>query len=137
MMVLAMEQLSAQAGPKTSSAPALLFTSGGGTISPLQGGQQLEVGKDYSMNAIPNTGYKFSNWQRVEVSIDVDNVKYPSGAVTGSSNATIVPLGGSVTTPSVNFRMAPVTVSTNNYGFHTHTEGAGWRANFTPADKIK
>jgi hypothetical protein len=136
-LTLALEQLPAQAGPGSSSAPLLLFSSGGGTISPLQSGQQLEVGKGYSMKAIPNAGYKFANWQRVLVSIDVENVKYPSGAVTDSSNATIMPFQESVKTPSVGFVMAPVTASTNNFGYSTRTQGIGWQANFTRVNSTK
>jgi len=136
IMVLAVVPLTAQINPRVKSAPLLLFTSGGGKISPLQGGQQLNVGEPYSMTAIPDAGYKFGNWQRVQVTIDVDNVAYPSGAFITHSNATIKPLE-SVKTASIGFLMAPVTVATTNYGFSTHTEGTGWQANFTPTDAKK
>jgi len=129
-LALAVEHLPGQVVSKNSTAPMLLFTSGGGTISPLQGGQQLKVGNTYSITAIPAAGYKFRNWQQVHVSIDAENVQYPSGATTGSSKTTVAAQGKSVTTPSLGFTVSPVTTSTSNYGFTTHTEGTGWKANF-------
>ncbi|MCX6901949.1 MAG: Ig-like domain-containing protein [Verrucomicrobia bacterium] len=44
------------------SAPLTVLTNGVGTISPSYNGQQLEIGKSYTMTASGQNGWGFTNW---------------------------------------------------------------------------
>jgi len=42
--------------------PLVLTTSGNGTVTPNLNGQSLEIGKSYTITALPATGHLLSNW---------------------------------------------------------------------------
>jgi hypothetical protein len=42
--------------------PLVLTTSGNGTVTPNLNGQLLEIGKSYTLTAVPGTGHLLSNW---------------------------------------------------------------------------
>ncbi len=50
-----------------ASAPLSLIISGQGIVFPFEDGEQLPIGWSFVMTAIPDHGYVFTGWQKVNV----------------------------------------------------------------------
>ncbi len=114
-------------------APLFLFTSGAGSVSPLQDGQLLEVGQTYDMEAIPDDGYVFSSWQPVNVFNFSQIVYDPITLLPASTNMSTVPspVPNFIEQPLLAFTMQPESVIVDTPSLMT-TENSGWQANFVP-----
>lgn len=111
-------------------APLYLFTNGGGSMTPLQNGQLLQVGQTYDMTAIPDSGFAFSSWQPVNVFTFTEFIINPSGDTNFVVSVTASPVPEYTSQPMLEFTMQPVAVIYDNPGVRTITEGTGWQANF-------
>jgi hypothetical protein len=54
-----------------------VITNGRGTMTPGYGGQQLEIGRTYSMTALPALGFVLTNWS--------SNLGFPTNTVTNKA----------------------------------------------------
>lgn len=119
---------------QTASAPLQLFINGSGRVFPFHDGQKLEVGRDYTLTAIPDWGYAFTNWQPVNVftivQTTVDQYGAPLETVT---NTVLSPVPNYSSDPRLRFTIQPIYVLYDNPGVMTLTESEGWQANFVPA----
>jgi hypothetical protein len=118
-------------------APLFLYTNGPGRIyafqdgRQIQDGQMLEVGGKLTLIAIPDEGYKFKNWNPVNVNIFVLSYLDPSGNT--NTITTIVPqflpqtIGGFILKSEVQ----PEVVINDNPDISL-IGAAGWQANFEP-----
>lgn len=112
-------------------APLFLYTSGPGSITPLQDGQLLDVGQSYSMTAVPGSGSVFSGWQQDNVFMFTEVVTDASGNLVTTTSIVPSPADGySATTPTLTFTMQPMTVTLDIPGVSTITESTGWQADF-------
>jgi Divergent InlB B-repeat domain len=109
-----------------SLAPLFLSIDGGGSITPFQNGQLLEVGRNYTMTAIPDSGFVFSSWQPANVFVSSSGVTN-NGTVYTTTNTVIAPIPSYTETPSLTFTMQPQVEILNNL-----YENSGWMANFVP-----
>jgi hypothetical protein len=111
-------------------APLFLFTSGSGSVTPLQNGQLLEVGQSYEMTAIPDSGSVFSSWQPANVFVFTYITFGPEGGPISTNTSVISSLVPNfIEQADLSFIMqAPQVVSdTPNLMI---TENSGWQANF-------
>ena len=131
-VMLATTCLVSQSYGQGSLAPLYLFTTGSGSITPLQDEQLLEIGQSYDMAAIPDSGFVFSNWQPANVFVFAEVVMDSSGNL--STNTSIVPsiIPDFTETPSLTFTMQPAQVIFDDPGVLTITQSRGWQANFEP-----
>jgi len=113
-------------------APLYLFTSGIGSITPLQDGQLLTVGQAYNMTAIPDSAFTFSSWQPVNVFVFNDVVMDVSGDLSTNTSTVASPTADFTETSALTFTMQPVQVILDLPRVRTITESSGWQANFVP-----
>jgi hypothetical protein len=119
-----------------SYAPISLFTSGAGRIVPYEfdNGQMLRVGHQYLIFAIPDRGYVFSNWARVDILTDevtrYDEYGNPYQFIL---NQLVTPEPTNHRNPLLGFTMQPEMPVANGSEFVTTTLSIGWQANFVPA----
>jgi hypothetical protein len=111
-------------------APLFLFTNGSGGISPLQGGQLLELGQGYKIEGIPDPGFTFSSWQSVNVLTVTEIVNNENGVAVPVVNIITSPTEDYTFQPVLDFTMQPVTVISDT-GLITITSTSGWQANFS------
>jgi len=115
-------------------APLYLFTSGSGSITPLQNGDLLQVGQTYDMTAIPDSGFVFSSWQPVNV-FAITQTNFDSGG-----NPILPPMTSIVPSlvpqftyqPDLQFVMQPLMAITTNGQNPNISQSVGWQANFVP-----
>jgi hypothetical protein len=115
-----------------SYAPLHLFIDGAGEVSPLLDGEMLEVGRSYTMTAIPDTDFSFSSWQPVNVFTFTSFIVDVGGGVITNMSVIASPVPEYINTPSLSFNMQPEDLIYDNPGVSTMTEGRGWQANFEP-----
>jgi len=115
-----------------SYAPLHLFINGAGGVSPVLNGEMLEVGRSYTMTAIPDTGFSFSSWQPVSVFTFTSFIVDVGGGVSTNVSVIASPVPEYINTPSLSFTMQPEILVYDNPGVSTLTEGRGWQANFEP-----
>jgi hypothetical protein len=142
---LAAHQLAAQLSYKTRGSticvkdplsPLMLYTNGPGTIIPFEDGQMLEVGRTYSIIAIPEPDYTFTSWNPVEVftltSIVLDTISDPGTVITNTiTSVTLSAVPRYIGAQSLRFTMEPEEVLYSSNG-NTLTRSVGWQANFVP-----
>lgn len=124
-----------------SRAPLLLFTNGQGQVFPLRNGQifrlhngqMLEVGGNYVLEAVPDRGFAFTNWNPVRVFTFTEVILDESGNANTITNMVVSPVPNYTRNPVLRFTMQPVEVLYDVPGVGTITEGEGWQANFVPA----
>jgi hypothetical protein len=125
-------------GLTVSYASLALFTNGSGRIFPFQDGQMLRVGREYSMFAIPDRGFVFTNWNQVNVftltSVEIDyNTIPPTTNFVTSVDVSPLPAGPGL--PFLRFTMEPEqTLYETASG--SLTVSVGWQANFVPRDEF-
>ena len=118
-------------GQVTNYAPLEVFTNGPGRISPLHAGQLLEVWQTYSMEAIPDAGFAFYNWEWVDVFIETTRITNGSGGVVTNVQKTVTSKNRFFNRPELIFIARPVLVEVLSDQLTT-TSAYGWRANFGP-----
>jgi hypothetical protein len=118
-------------------APLFLYTNGFGKIyifqdgRQIQDGQMLEVGSKFTLIAIPGEGYKFKNWNPVNVNIFV--LSYLDSSGNTNTITTIAPqiqpqtIGGFILKSEVQPE-----VVINDTPEISLTGDVGWQANFEP-----
>jgi hypothetical protein len=117
-----------------TNAPLELIIVGSGQVFPFHDGQMLEVGRRYSMIAIPDRGYAFTNWQPVNVFNFTEITIDPQGNTNPPIISTVVsPVPEFTSDPRLSFTMQPVEVIFDVPGVRTITMSKGWQANFVPA----
>jgi hypothetical protein len=118
-----------------SYAPLLLFTNGPGRIFPFEDGQMLEVGREYSMIAIPDRGYVFTNWTEVNVFTFIfTNYDAAGNPVLPPVTSTVLsPVPTNIKDPILKFTMPPEIVLANTS--IKITQDSGWQANFVPESR--
>ena len=133
MVVLAAAFLTSHSsGQETTYAPLQIFTNGPGRISPLQAGQMLVVGQNYSLAAMPDAGFAFHNWEWVDVFIETTRSTNGPGEVVTNVQTTVTSKHRFFTRPDLIFTAQPVFVQVLSDQLTT-TSAYGWRANFGPA----
>jgi len=115
-----------------TNAPLQLFVTGSGVVLPFHDGQMLEVGRNYSMIAIPDRGYAFTNWNPVDVFTFIETTLDSSGDPQSVTNTVLSPVPEFTSDPRLRFTMAPVSVLYDVPGVRTITMTEGWQANFVP-----
>jgi len=128
-------QAPADQSESAARAPLLLFTNGPGRVAPLHDGQMLEVGRAYTMVAIPDPGCAFTNWNPVVVFTFVEYVYNPAGGFTTVTSTVVSAVPQFSTTPALRFSMEPVQVILNDPGVRTITRSVGWQANLVVTRK--
>ena len=120
-----------------SYAPLNLFINGSGTVFPFHDGQMLHIRLQYSIVAVPDPGYIFTNWTKVVVftftEITINAQGQPNPPIT-STVLSSVPTN--IRSPRLEFTMQPEEVIYNDPGVRIITEGIGWQANFVSARKF-
>ena len=141
---LAVQQLPAQPsddnrgfifnGGDISFAPLLVFTNGSGQIFPYVDGQLLQVGRRYSMLAVPDRGYVFADWEPVDVftftQTNYDESGQPIYPLIVSTALSPVP--EYTRSPLLKFTMQQPVEMTGNGANPSVTLSEGWQANFVP-----
>lgn len=123
-------QLQARHSETGEEAPLLVFTNGSGRIAPLHNGQVLEVGREYTMVAIPDPSSAFANWNPVDVFTFRERVVNPDGSSATVTNTVASPIARFSSQPALRFTMQPVQVIFNDPGVRVITRSLGWQANF-------
>jgi hypothetical protein len=135
-VTLTVQKLSAQV-PRNSpiqgtGAPLFLSINGSGTILPFHNGQNLQVGKVYFMQAVPNPRYVFKNWTVLYAYtstlaftnqgklIFITNTTFASGPVLSRAC-------------SIRFEVQPEVTITSTPTVEI-LYGTGWQANFVRRD---
>jgi hypothetical protein len=117
-----------------TTAPLQLFINGSGQVYHLHDGQMLEVGQRYLMEAVPDCGFTFTNWNLVNVFTFTDFTLDANGNPNPPVISTVLsPVPEFTSDPRLRFTMAPVTVLYDVPGVRTITMTEGWQANFVPA----
>ena len=112
-------------------APLYLYTTGNGSITPLQNGQSLVVGQTYDMTAVPDAGYVFNSWQPVNVFIFTQITSDAQGNPNPPIISTVAsPVPEYTYDPDLQFTMQPEMTIFNNPGVETIMQDSGWQANF-------
>ena len=114
--------------PPTGTAPLLLIINGSGSVSPFVAGQPLQIGTNYSMEAIPDAGYAFSSWQPVDVAVDTTYVFNGTAFIVSSVTTNISPELNYSYDPVLNFTVFP-TVEIEGFE-ETIEDSFGWQVNF-------
>src|SRR5262245_59022173 len=86
-------------------APLLLFTTGSGRVVPFHDGQMLEVGHRYVMTDVAEPGYKFANWNPVNVFTFIEQVLDGSGNIQTVTNTVTSPVPRFTDRPALMFEM--------------------------------
>ena len=138
-LTLALQELPAQTAngirgsavkaENAANAPLFLSITGEGRVFPFDDGQMLRVGREYTMIAIPDRGFVFSNWMAVNVFAFTYVIHDPITGVVETNTSIDVSPAAEYTGQSVRFRMQPVEVIIGS-GAITVTRSAGWQANF-------
>ena len=121
---------------RVSYAPLALFTSdglsttGGGRIVPFHDGEMLLVGKQYVMVALPNPGFSFTGWTKVNVFTFTEHVVDASGNATVVSTRVLSPLPGYIRQRTLKFTAEPGDMILDIPGVETVTRSIGWQADF-------
>jgi hypothetical protein len=112
-------------------APFFLSINGPGHVIGPQDGQMLQVGRDYSMTAIPNRGHHFLGWNPVNVFTFVEYTVDESGNSVASTNTILSPIPGFIHKPALKFSVGAPEVIFNLPGVRTVIRSSGWQANFS------
>jgi hypothetical protein len=130
LLVLALQRVSAE-----QFGPAMLFISGQGKIFLVQPGQEVQVGRDYLVAAIPAPGYKFAGWQKEVVSMDIPQYWEPGHFFNlFDIYYSLQPGGPIVDSVFLEYRPEPVyLIGEPDFYLITH----GWQAMFVPIKQSK
>jgi hypothetical protein len=133
-IILAVQSLPAQLTDNSLFQPLFLSTNGPGRIFPAYHGEMLRVGRRYTIEAVPDRGYKFASWQPVTVFI-ITQTNYDSGGEPilppdQSIISSVVPTN--IYRPDLEFRMQGVIWITSNGNNPNIARAFGWQANFVP-----
>ena len=119
-----------------SYAPLSLTINGAGQIFPFEDGQMLQVGRNYLLVAVPDRGYVFSGWSRVNVfnfsEITVNAAGQPNSPI---YSTILSPVPTNIRNPVLEFRMEPIDVLYDFPGVRTLTHSVSWQADFVPRKK--
>jgi hypothetical protein len=132
-VLVALLSLGLQTPAQTSNisyAPLTVLTNGGGVVFFCHAGEMLEVGRRYAMLAVPDPGYEFTNWTRVDVFTISEIHLDESGNPTTITSTVVSPTPDVITDPVLIFTMEPQVVILNVPGVRQITETIGWQANF-------
>jgi hypothetical protein len=133
-MVLAVQWLPAQVVENSWYAPLFVFTNGPGRIFQAYNGEILRVGDRYTMEAVPNRGYKFASWQPVNVFIitqtNFDGEGKPILPPVRSIVPSVVPTN--IYSPDLDFIMDDITWISPEGSNPSIARTSGWQANFVP-----
>jgi hypothetical protein len=113
-----------------STTPLYLFTTGSGQISPFSNGQLLTVGQTYELQASPDPGFLFSDWQPVNVFVFTEYIVDSGGNTNMVTSEEVSPVPAYSNQPILDFTMQPLTVILDNPGSSTITQSEGWQADF-------
>ena len=126
LVIATMMTFTRQSHAQGTFASLFLLIDGSGSISPLQNGEMLEVDTNYTMTAIPDSGFAFGSWQPVNVFISTSLVTN-EGTVYGTTNTVMASIPDYIETNPLTFTMQPQEEIANNV-----YESSGWQANFVP-----
>lgn len=116
-------------------APLYVFINGSGSISPFQSAQLLEVGKNYEMTAIPDSGFIFSSWQPASIFLLI-SVEFDHGTSPPTTNivtsVNISPIPDYHEEATINFTLQPEKVLYDDSFGNLLTVYSGWQVNFVP-----
>ena len=114
-----------------ASAPLSLTISGQGIVFPFEDGEQLPIGWSFVMTAIPDHGYVFTGWQKVNVTTITELTDDLEGHPNPPVISTIVePVPGLIRQPTLRFLVQAPMVIIGPPNQLTVTESTGWQANF-------
>jgi hypothetical protein len=114
-----------------ASAPLSLTINGQGRVLPFEDGEQLPIGWSFVMTAIPDHGYVFTGWQKVNVTTITQFTVDLEGDPNPPVISTVVsPVPGFIRQPTLRFQVQTPTVITDSPEPITITESIGWQANF-------
>jgi len=120
---------------RTSFAPVALNVSGPGKVLPYNDGDELIVGVQYAMGAIPNPGCVFKGWQRANKFTFTEYVSDSTGVTRTNVTVTYSPVAGVNTHLRLQFTVEPPVVIYDAPGVRTVTEQPAWQANFEPRSR--
>ncbi len=129
-MVLAVQRLPAQVPGDSRFVPLYVSINGSGRIYPNYDGEMLLVGRAYTMEAIPDRGYKFASWQPVDIITLTFHALDQNGHPTNITSTAVSAEDQYVINPVLIFRMQRA--ETVSAGADTITASHGWQANFVP-----
>ena len=119
-----------------SYAPLSLTINGAGRIFPFYDGQMLRVGRNYLMIVVPDRGYVFSGWTKVNVFTFTEFTLDPSGNPNPPIYSTVLSsVPTNIRNPILGFEMEPINVLYDVPGVRIITQSFGWEANFVPRKK--
>jgi hypothetical protein len=114
-----------------ASAPLSLTISGQGRVFPFEDGEQLPIGWSFVMTAIPDHGYVFTGWQKVNAftitQVVLNGEGNPEPPIISMN---VVPVPGLIRQPTLRFQVQAPMVLFDERGVETITESTGWQANF-------
>jgi hypothetical protein len=114
-----------------ASTPLSLTISGQGIVFPFEDGEQLPIGWSFVMTAIPDHGYVFTGWQKVNVytitQFFLNGEGNPEPPIISMN---VVPVPGLIRQPTLRFQVQAPTVIIGPPDVLTITESIGWQANF-------
>jgi hypothetical protein len=111
--------------------PLHLYVSGEGKIYPFKDGKLIRVGRTCVLFEIPKRGWKFQNWQPVNVFTTITTISYGGGGASYMTNTISTPQIEYINTSAVGFIMEPETVLEETPLLKV-TLSKGWQANFVP-----
>jgi len=122
-------------GQGTAYAPLQVLTNGPGGIIPFHAGQLLEVWGTYRMVAVPEPGFAFHSWERLDVFIKTSWSTNNSGVISTNIEKTVTSKGQFFTSPELTFVVPPVFENVHSDGSTTSSH-YGWQANFGPVREV-
>lgn len=117
--------------PAAAAAPLSLNISGQGRVLPFEDGEQLPIGRSFVMTAIPDRGYVFTGWQKINVTTITQLTFNPEGHPNPPTISMVVePVPGLIRQPTLRFQVQAPMVIIGPPNQLTVTESTGWQANF-------
>jgi Divergent InlB B-repeat domain len=114
-----------------ASAPLSLNISGEGRVLPFEDGEQLPIGWSFVMTAIPDHGYVFTGWQKVNITtISQFNFDAEGNPEPPTISTVVSPVPGLMRQPTLRFQVQAPIVIIGPPNQLTVTLSTGWQANF-------
>jgi hypothetical protein len=120
---------------RVTNAPLFLSVTGKGRVFPFRDGQMLQVGREYTMIAVPDRGYIVTNWVKVIVFTETEYVYDQNGNPLPAITSVIRSPTEYTGNPVLKFTMQPVDVILNVPDVTTITVTTEWQANFVPGKR--